>query len=498
MGIIRSQSIITTIISYAGVIIGFITSAVLMPLLFDPSQVGLVKLIIAVTGIFSTIFSLGVFQMFYRYYPIYKNERNMLSALFFYALRLTVIGILLALPFYLLLSNQLFNLEKETAGIDKSILFVWIVFLAICARLFYNAIFGFIRMSGKVAIDAYIQNLYLKGGMLLLICLFYLGVISYSFYIYSLLFLYMIFPFILLIYLKMQGSLPRYSRGMTFGKQERRELRKISIFGTLTSVGGSLYLYLDTLMVNEYLGEAEVGIYGTMFLFGVIISIPTRGVRSVAQSVISHSINENDMDNVLKVYRKSSASLLVVGGLIFIGVWINLYSVYGYLPKEYAGTEYVVLFIGLAQLVDMTFGVNFEIINSSRMYRLNTYFIFLSILIAIGANLLLIPAYGLNGAALATFIAYFIMNFSVMLAVYKIFKIHPFTLKTVITYILIAACVLLIDSLPNTENYILNLIIKSGLAIILYLPLVYFLNLSEDINDVINKVFKKIIPGRNH
>lgn len=492
MGIIRRQSIYSTLISYFGVVIGFLSSAVFMPILFSPSQVGLVKLIVAVTGIFSSIFSLGVAQMLYRYYPRYRDNSSMISHLFYYSLRLTSLGVLIALPFYFFTNYNLLNIDVSTEGIDKSMFFIIAVFIAICARLFYNAIFGFIRMTGQIVIDAYVQNIFLKGGMLLLIGLYFFQVISFSNYIYLLLVLYLMFPLILLLYLKFNKDLPSYTKGVRFEKGEKLELRKLSIYGTLSTLGGSIYLYLDTLMVNEFLGEAEVGIYGTMFLFGIIINIPARVVKSVAQSVISNSLTKNDVANVNKVYLKSSSSLLVIGGFLFIGVWVNLYSVYGYLPSDYHGSEYVVLFIALAQLIDMVFGVNSEIINASKMYRLNTYFIFISIIIAVIANLLLIPKFGVSGAAFATFLAFLSVNLIRMVTVYRLFKIHPFTGRTLLTVVIIVSVTLILEIIPNVENYILNLFFKGALVILIYVPLVYALKLSEDINEVFDKYLSKI------
>jgi O-antigen/teichoic acid export membrane protein len=493
MGIIKRQSIYSTVISYFGVVIGFLSSAVFMPILFSPSQVGLVKLIVAITGIFSSVFSLGVAQMLFRYYPKYRSNPSKINHLFFYSLRLTTLGVLIALPFYLLANSSLLNIDDSTEGLNKSMFFVMAVFMAICARLFYNAIFGFIRMTGEIVIDAYVQNIFLKGGMLLLIGLYYFQIITFSNYIYLLLILYLLFPLILLFYLKVKKELPKYVKGIKFEKGERKELRRLSVYGTLSTLGGSIYLYLDTLMVNEFLGESEVGVYGTMFLFGIIINIPARGVKSVAQSVISNSLTSNDISNVKNVYQKSSSSLLVVGGFLFIGVWVNLYSVYGYLPQDYHNSEFVVLFIALAQLIDMMFGVNSEIINASNMYRYNTYFIFISIIIAVATNLLLIPEFGVNGAAFATLLAFLSVNLIRMITVYRLFKIHPFTFKTILSLVIIAAVTLIIEMIPNVENYVFNLIIKGSLVVIIYLPIVYVLKLSEDINEVFDKYLNKIL-----
>ena len=492
MGSIKRQSISSTIISYLGVVIGFVSSAILMPLVFLPSQIGFIKLIFAALGIFSSIFSLGVFQLQFRLYPQLSHDQKKLNYLFYYSLRISLIGTLLAAPFFIYFSGDLLNINKLTEGIDKSNLLIVIVFIAIFARLIYNSFLGYIRMMGDIIVDALLQNIVLKGGLLLFIILFYFDYITFSDYIYLLLSLYILYPVLALIYMKFQLYLPAYIKGFRFDKHEIVETTRLATFGTLSTIGGTIYLYLDTLMINEYLGEAEVGIYGTMFLFGIIINIPARGLKSVSQSVLSHAIESGDIDKVKVVYQKSSATLFALGGLIFLGVWSNLYSVFSYLPVEFLDSELVVLFISIAQLIDMSFGVNSEIINGSPHYKLNTFFIFLSIIFAVLANVMLIPLYGVNGAAFATLLAFLSVNIVRMIAIYHFYKIQPFSFKTLYNLLLIIGVAIIMGIIPNFDHYIINLFWKGFLVLLIYIPSIYFLNLSEDLKDIIDKLLKRV------
>jgi O-antigen/teichoic acid export membrane protein len=96
MGVIKSQSIYSTLYSYIGVVLGFVTSALLMPKIMSTEQIGFVKLIVAVTGIFASIFSFGVGQLLFRSFPIYENDLFKRRRLLFLAMKIALIGSVLA------------------------------------------------------------------------------------------------------------------------------------------------------------------------------------------------------------------------------------------------------------------------------------------------------------------------------------------------------------------------------------------------------------------
>lgn len=499
MGIIKSQSIYSTIYSYIGVVLGFVTSALLMPKIMSTEQIGFVKLIVAVTGIFASIFSFGVGQLLFRSFPMYENDILKRRRLLFLALKIALIGSFLALPVFYLTSVELFNYDEITLGVDKNTQLLALIFLTIVARLFYTSLFGYIRMMNNVVIDAFIQNIYHKGGILLVLILFYFNVISFQSFIVYYLILYLLFPLIISLYyaskrnsLKFKAFIPKsLSRKSKFSKEENKEFFQLILFGMLTTIGGSLFLYLDTLMVNYYLGESEVGIYGTMFLFGVIVIIPARSLKSISVSVLSRAFKEKNEKTILEIYQKSSITLLIIGGYIFMGVWCNMYSVFGYLPEAFQLGYYVVLCIGLGQLFDMATGVNNELIAASPKYKLNTWFILISIIVGILVNIALIPSLGINGAGLATLLTIVFVNLLRLIAVYRIYKIQPFTFQTVKVVLLIIGVTLVVQYLPNVENFVLNLVYKGMLISLIYLPLVYFMNISEDFNQLIKGVISK-------
>lgn len=498
MGIIQSQSFYSAIFSYIGVALGFLSSAIILPQFLLPEQVGFFKLIVAVIGVFSTIFSLGISQLLFRSFPKFKDDKLKRRRLLRLALLVAALGSILALPVFFYFSESLFNFERTVEGVDKNFNLLVFIFTAIVAQILYSSIYGYVRMLNNIVIDSFIQNVFLKGGVLVLLILYYVTFIDFSGLIYLQLILFMMFPVLITVifYFKkdsMSLSLLRQSKGekSSFNTGEKKEFVRLLLFGLLTTLGGSLYLYLDTLMVNHFLSEKEVGIYGTMYLFGMIVIIPARSLKSISVSILAQSFNENDYDNINDVYKKSSITLLIIGGFIFLAVWCNIYSVLKFLPDEYALGSYVVLFIGLGQLVDMAMGVNNELIAASPKYKLNTLFTICSIFLGIFLNVILIPMYGVNGAGVATLLTITSVNIFRLIAVLKLYSMNPFSFNTIKVISIIIVLNVIVSNIPDLENYIVNLLMKGTIITVIYLPVIYFLRVSEDINKVIDKFISR-------
>jgi O-antigen/teichoic acid export membrane protein len=163
-----------------------------------------------------------------------------------------------------------------------------------------------------------------------------------------------------------------------------------------------------------------------------------------------------------------------------------------YFGKTFGQGKYIVLFISLGHIVNIATGINGTIINTSKYYKADLYFQVLLVFMTVLMNIIFIPIYGLNGAALATGITLGVHNTLKSIYVYYKFNIHPFSVKTI--YVLVVGIVLflLIQDLPVIYNLLLSSVIYSIFVAIVYWVVVYYTNISEDVNYQINRIFKRL------
>jgi O-antigen/teichoic acid export membrane protein len=162
------------------------------------------------------------------------------------------------------------------------------------------------------------------------------------------------------------------------------------------------------------------------------------------------------------------------------------------MKPEYALGINIIIYIAIAQFVDAFTSVNTEILSSSNLYRYQTFFIFLMIVLVVGLNYLLIPLYGIKGAAISTMISLSTINIFRTIFIWVRFKIHPFERKNMLVFSLLT--IVYVISFFLNEVIVLSPILKFLLMMViissLYWSFVFKLKLSEDINKKANKLIK--------
>ena len=109
---------------------------------------------------------------------------------------------------------------------------------------------------------------------------------------------------------------------------------------------------------------------------------------------------------------------------------------------------------------------------------------------AVGLNLWLIPAYGLKGAAIASFSAYFIYNTLKIYYVKSKFKISPFTEETLKVSALLLFVGVLFYYFQFSFHPIFNILLKSALISAMYIGILYRFKISEDVYGVLSRFLK--------
>ena len=185
-----------------------------------------------------------------------------------------------------------------------------------------------------------------------------------------------------------------------------KKMMNYGLYSLLGAGGTQIVLQIDSVMVSGEISLDANGIYSIAFFMGLVIEMPKRSITQVVTPLIAQASDKADKEAIRLLYRQSSINQFILGGLLLVGIWANLDNLYSFIPNGeiYATGMGVVLFIGLGKLSDMLFGVNGEIIVMSKYYRFNVVAVGLLALLTIGLNLLLIPEYGIEGAAMASFI----------------------------------------------------------------------------------------------
>jgi O-antigen/teichoic acid export membrane protein len=205
-------------------------------------------------------------------------------------------------------------------------------------------------------------------------------------------------------------------------------------------------------------------------------------------------LNNRDREGLAVLYQKSSLTLFIVSGLIFILILLNLGDLYLLMPENYRGGFNIVLLIGLVKVFDALLGNNNAILYNSDHYQAILWFGVLLAILTIILNWVLIPVIGITGAALATFIALFVYNLLKLVFVSSRLGLQPFSRDTFKVVILLVLVALLFFSIRFPFHPILNITLKSVLITTVYLGFIYRFRISEDVFALLSRYLGKKPP----
>jgi O-antigen/teichoic acid export membrane protein len=234
----------------------------------------------------------------------------------------------------------------------------------------------------------------------------------------------------------------------------------------------------------------EVAYYSVAIFIATVIAVPQRSMHQIMMPLTAKYLNENNMASLENLYKRSSISLLVISGFIFLLIILNINELYKILPSEFSGGLFVVLIVSLAKLYDNSLGNNNAILFNSDYYKMVLFFGVILTVLAIVLNFIFIPIYGIDGSAVATFLAVVVYNTIKMLFVKQKLNIQPFSRSTLKIGLLLLIMILAMYFWEFPFHPLVNIALKSILIFTVYIILVLKLNVSEDISMQIRKYLK--------
>jgi O-antigen/teichoic acid export membrane protein len=492
MGIIIRQSILTSLISYVGVAIGYVNLLYLYPKFLEVEQVGLLRAIQDTAMLFAPFALFGLGQSIIKYYPHFGSEdakrNNFLT--FIFTLALLAYGIFLVAFFTF--QDLLISLVEKNAGeiIPYIGLILWLTFFL----LFINLLEQYSRSLLNVALPTFLRDIAVRVFQAALVLLYYVKVIDFHQFIQLSVGVYLIILLVLASYLFFKSG---YRITWRFADVIGTKRREIFRFSALSFVGTSAMILIgkmDSVMVLTMLGTTSTAIFTTAFYMATVIEIPKRAITTTASPLIAAAFERGDVAAIKNLYVKTSINQFIVGALLFIGIWANLSNLFDLMPKGeiYRAGLYVVGIVGAGKLIDMTFGPSSEIIGLSKHYWFNLVVITILAGIVILCNYLLIPRYGIEGAAYGSVIALFIYNFTKFLFIFYKFRLQPFTINT-IKVIVISGVVFLLNSwLPSASTVILDIFYRSIVITVSFGTLILLWKPSEEVNKLFYRVVGRL------
>jgi O-antigen/teichoic acid export membrane protein len=479
MGIVKRQGIYNTVLSYVGVVIGFVNILVVQPMFLSTEEIGLVRVLYSFSVLMASLMPLGITNATTRFFPVFRDPENRHGGFFGFMLLFPVAG-------YLLLGGGIFLFSdffiSEYAA--KSPLFaeyfnyVFPLSLAMNLISVFN-VYCFAHF--RTAVPVLLQDVFTRVCSILIVSAYFVQLIDLDTLVMCMVGTYGLQLLLLIAYmLRFDRPALRFDR-QVLTRQKRTEIVQYAFLFSFAALASLGLKQLDVVMLGREVDLALVGVYGVVATIPAVIEGPIVALEKILSATMSDAIQHRRWDEVRRMYALSSRYLLLIGGLFFLGINLNVHDLISLLPEAFAAGRNVVYILSAGVLFNMATGSNTSVLFYSEHYRAGLVMLFGLIVLAFGTNLLLIPMFGLEGAALATVASMLLYNLMKFGYIWKRMDMQPFDGRTVRNALLILLCLLIFFLPMGDGSAVVRIVLRSALISAVYLAGAYVLRIAPEL-----------------
>lgn len=490
-------------ISYAGAVLGVVTTVFLFPNILLPEEYGLTRILISFATLGAHLASLGIRGTIIRFMPLvgpFSERRHVFIRLVVF---IPLVGFVVFLGLFLFAGGIFSHFYGDSPlFLDYR---AWV--LPLTFYILYHEVFNSFLRANQDSLSGSVTNeIGLRLVIIGLLGLYHYGWIDLGWFIGLFTGAYGLMTLTLGVLLLFRGQFrtplgvvdPLSAQWERFPGLLKSALGRYSGFTFLGGIAGLTVANFDVLMISSYTGLADSAIYSISFFICSVMVIPLRAMERIGTPIITLLIRRKRWDDLRNVYQETSLNSFVVSfGVAFL-IWLNLDMIYSFMPEIYSQGRWVVFWIGLGRMFDVAAGLNGSVLVTSKYYRADLWMVFVLLGLTVGTNLLLIPIYGVVGAAIATFITIVTYNLLKLIYVYVKMDQQPFSRRFLGLLAVLAPLVAGIDWLPlegvsailvdslglgGTKPWALYVqgVLKSALFVVLYGLLYFFMPASKGI-----------------
>jgi len=214
----------------------------------------------------------------------------------------------------------------------------------------------------------------------------------------------------------------------TISEYRGSEWMVVSLPLMFTSAMGVILNSADTVLVGSILGTSKAGIYSVAARLAMLILFLLNAINVISGPMISALYAKKDFKELQRLINLIALVMIIYTIpltliLIFAGKWIL--AIYGH---EFTTAKNALIILSVAQLINALAGPVGYLLTMTGHQKQAAWVLGISVLLNILLNIVLIPYFGINGAAIGTAITTITWNLVLAYLVWKYLKINMFAL----------------------------------------------------------------------
>ncbi|MFB6306964.1 MAG: lipopolysaccharide biosynthesis protein, partial [Flavobacteriales bacterium] len=171
MGIVRRQSIKTTIIFGAGIALGYLNIIILLPYCLSPDEIGLLRVLQGAATIFSIFIPFGFEKVIVRYFPQFEDKEKKHHGFFIFIMLFPLLCYLIFTLLFFIFQDVIIDIYK-----DKSPLFTEFVLFLLPLTFFMmyiNLLSAYMQSHLRTVPGIFVKQILIRGGIIISVLIYF-------------------------------------------------------------------------------------------------------------------------------------------------------------------------------------------------------------------------------------------------------------------------------------------------------------------------------------
>ena len=276
----------------------------------------------------------------------------------------------------------------------------YLMFLAVMVLPYtlFNVLVEIFRALDDIKIYSFFRNLSQNGSIALLLAISIIFSLNFN-PVYILFTSITIITFALIVVL--YQFLKKRNISIFIQGEYREKILKHSYPMFLTASIMFLMGYVDSFMISYYLDEYQVGIYGACISLSMIITFIPMAIGGYISPKVAQAYSNKNQEEVKSIFKNSLKLIAITTIPIFVTIIYFSDFFLGLFGQEFTIATTTLMIVSIGYLSESLCGPVGFILNMTDNQHVFMKILLVSLLINIIFNALLIPRYGINGAAIA-------------------------------------------------------------------------------------------------
>jgi O-antigen/teichoic acid export membrane protein len=218
----------------------------------------------------------------------------------------------------------------------------------------------------------------------------------------------------------------KHSNIKSFSHSNNIKVRTILSVSLPMLLSHSSFLILewtDTIMLGVLRTGVEIGIYNVAMKISILTSITLFAINSIAAPKFAEFYKKGDREGLEKIIRQSTKLIFWSTVSIIFIIFLFPSFILGIFGEEFKTALYALMILTFGQFINAISGSVGYILQMTGKQKVFQYIVLTAAIMNIGLNAILIPHYGINGAALASMLSMAFWNLSSVMFIRSYLKI---------------------------------------------------------------------------